>query len=132
MQVVGLYFFTAVTFLALDAVMLKFFMQSLFKRQIGEWLLDEIRIGPAVMFYLLYIAGLLWLVSLPALRSDAPLQALIGGAVIGAMAYGTYEFTNYATLRDWSLNLILVDLTWGTCLTAFSAWFGVTVTRAFS
>jgi len=132
MQTSILFGTTAVVFLALDAVMLKFVMRPLFEQYLGNLLLNEIRFGPAITFYLFYVAGLLWLVSLPALRADLPIQALFGGAVLGAMAYGTYEFTNYATLRAWSPQMVAVDVAWGTVLTAVSAWLGVTVTRAIT
>ena len=132
MQIAVLYFTTATFFLALDAVMLRLVMRPVFEQQLGAWLLDGFRVGPAIKFYLLYIAGLLWLVSLPALRADVPLQALIGGAVIGAMAYGTYEFTNYATLRNWAPKMVALDVAWGTILTGFSAWIGVSLTRSLT
>lgn len=129
MQIALLFAVTAMTFLTLDALMLKFVMHPVFSRHIGGWLLDEIRLGPAVGFYLFYVAGILWFVSLPALRDGAPVQALVGGAILGALAYGTYEFTNYATLRDWSLQMVALDLAWGALLTGFSAWVGVAVAR---
>lgn len=132
MQIAALYLLTATTFLVLDAVMLKTVMKPLFEQFIGDWLLDEIRLKPAILFYLFYVAGVLWFVSVPALRAESPITALIGGFVLGAMAYGTYEFTNYATLRAWSLQMVVVDVTWGAVLTGFSAWLGVTLTRAFT
>jgi len=130
MQIVVLFGITAIIFLLVDAAMLKFVMKPLFEKHLGDWLLEKIRIGPAIAFYLFYIAGLLWLVSVPALRADMPVHALIGGLVLGAMAYGTYEFTNYATLRAWSLQMVVVDVAWGAVLTGGSAWLGVTITRA--
>lgn len=132
MQIVILYLITATVFLVLDAVMLKTVMKPLFEQHIGDWLLDEIRLRPAIIFYLFYVAGVLWFVSVSALRSEVSVNALIGGAILGAMAYGTYEFTNYATLRDWSLQMVAVDVTWGAVLTGFSAWVGVTLTRALT
>lgn len=132
MQIIVLYLITATVFLLLDAVMLKTVMKPLFEQHIGDWLLDEIRMRPAIAFYLFYVAGVLWFVSLPALRTGMPVNALIGGAILGAMAYGTYEFTNYATLQDWSLQMVAADVTWGAFLTGFSAWVGVSVTRAFT
>jgi uncharacterized membrane protein len=132
MQIAILYASTAIVFLALDAVMLKTVMRPVFERQIGNWLLDDIRFGPAIGFYLLYVAGMLWFVSLPALRAGDPLQALVGGVFLGALAYGTYEFTNYATLRDWTWNMVAIDLIWGAVLTGFSAWAGVLITRALA
>jgi uncharacterized membrane protein len=132
MQIVVLYLITAIVFLFLDAVILKTVMKPLFEQHIGDWLLDEIRLRPAIVFYLFYVAGVLWFVSLPALRTGMPVNALIGGAILGAMAYGSYEFTNYSTLRDWSVQMVAVDVTWGAVLTGFSAWVGVTLTRGLT
>lgn len=132
MQIVVLYLITATVFLVLDAVMLKTVMKPLFEQHIGDWLLEEIRLRPAILFYLFYVAGVLWFVSLPSLRAGTPVNAMIGGAILGAMAYGTYEFTNYATLRAWSLQMVAADVTWGAALTGFSAWAGVSITRALT
>ncbi len=130
MTTIVLYLATAATFLVLDALMLNFVMAPLFRETLGAAMADSPRYGPAAVFYLFYVAGLLWFVSVPALRGDAPVQALIGGAILGAIAYGTYEFSNYATLRDWSWQMVVTDLTWGTVLTAVSAWVGVMAARA--
>jgi len=119
MQTLTLYLSTAVIFLGLDAIILKNVMRPLFETRIAPLLLDDLRLGPAVVFYLFYVAGVVWFVSVPALRDNAPWQALANGALIGAMAYGTYEFTNYATLKDW-----------GTALTGTAALLGVLITRA--
>ena len=127
MQLVTLYATTAAVFLILDGLMLTLVMKPLFIRHIGPLLVDPIRFGPAAVFYAAYVAGLLYLVSLPALKSGAPV--LVPAAIIGAMAYGTYEFTSYSILRDWDLSMVATDFVWGTALTAFSAWAGVTATR---
>jgi uncharacterized membrane protein len=84
-------------------------------------------LAPAALFYAAYIAGLLYLVSLPALKTGSPI--ILPAAVIGAMAYGTYEFTSYAIMKGWHPTMVATDLVWGTCLTAFSAWGGVALTR---
>lgn len=130
MQIVTLYLSTAVVFLIIDAVMLTTVMKPLFTRHIGDMMVDPIRLGPAAAFYLAYIAGLLYLVSVPALKSGAPV--LIPAAVIGAMAYGTYEFTSYAIMKGWSPVMVAADVTWGAVLTAFSAWAGLAITRALT
>lgn len=127
MQIAILYIATAAIFLVLDGLMLAFHMQPLFRRQLGPLLLDNIRIVPAALFYLAYVAGLLYLVGYPALKTGSAI--LLPAAVIGAMAYGTFEFTNYAILKDWSPTLVVNDVIWGTVLTAFSAWGGVAITR---
>lgn len=127
-MILTLYLATLATFLILDAVMLTLVMKPLFTRHIGPLMADPIRIGPAAVFYAGYIAGLVWLVSLPGLRDNAPV--LLPAAVIGAMAYGTYEFTSYAVMRDWHWNMVVTDTAWGAALTAVSALAGVWVTRA--
>lgn len=128
MQILTLYATTAIVFLILDAVMLTLFMKPLFSRHIGGLMLADIRILPAAAFYAAYVAGLIYLVSLPALKTGAPV--LLPAAIIGAMAYGTYEFTSYAIMKDWHWSMVAADVTWGTVLTALSAWAGVAVTRA--
>ena len=130
MQTLILYGITTVIFLGLDAVMLKFHMQPLFQRFLGDQLLTDIRIVPATLFYLAYVAGLVYLVSYPALKTGSAI--VIPAAIIGAMAYGTYEFTSYAIMKSWSPVLVMNDVAWGTVLTAFSAWAGVALTRAFT
>lgn len=131
MQTLILYLATAAVFLGLDAIMLKTVMRPLFASHIGDMLAQELRLVPAALFYLAYVGGVLWFVSLPALREGAPMNALLAGAALGAMAYGTYEFTNYATLRDWHWQMVAVDVTWGAVLTGLSAWVGVIAARAW-
>ncbi|MGL6208579.1 MAG: DUF2177 family protein [Paracoccaceae bacterium] len=128
MQLVVLYLSTALVFLALDAVMLTFVMKPLFVQHIGPLMLEEFRLGAAAAFYLCYVAGLIYLVSWAGLKQGAPV--ILPAAIIGAMAYGTYEFTSYAIMKDWHWSLVVVDMSWGTVVTALSAWAGVTITRA--
>ncbi len=127
MQIIWLYLITAAIFLGLDMIGIRFLIRPVFERHIGDLFASPLRLGPAAVFYLFYVAGLLWFVSVPALRAGAPMQALIGGMVLGALCYGTYEFTNYATLARWSLSQVATDLIWGICLTGVSAWAGVAV-----
>ncbi|MEF3046271.1 DUF2177 family protein [Pseudotabrizicola sp. L79] len=130
MQVAILYVSTAAVFLIVDAIMLTLVMKPLFSRHIGALMADPIRLGPAALFYAAYVAGLLYLVTWPALKSGG--GVLIPAAVIGAMAYGTYEFTSYAIMRDWHWTMVVTDTTWGAVLTAFSAWAGLAITRALT
>ena len=117
-----LYVSTALVFLVLDAIMLTRVIKPSFETHIGPLLAEPIRIGPAAVFYMFYVGGLLYFVSLPALREDNAVQALLG----------TYEFTNYATLKDWHWQMVALDLTWGSVLTGVSAWAGVMITRALT
>lgn len=126
-----LYLVTVLVFLALDALMLRHVMQPLFARYLGDWMRERPRMGAAAVFYMAYVLGLVWLVSWPALVRGNPGQALIEGMVVGAMAYGTYEFTNFATLKRWSPLQVTLDTCWGTLLTGISACIGVFVARIF-
>lgn len=128
MQILTLYLSTAAIFLVVDAVMLKLHLQPLFQRQLGDGLLESPRMLAAALFYFAYIAGLLYLVSVPALKAGT--GVLVPAAILGAMAYGTFEFTSYAIMRDWSLQMVVTDVIWGTVLTGFAAWAGLAVTRA--
>lgn len=123
-----LYLATFAVFLILDAIMLSLVMKPLFTRHIAALMAEPVRLAPAALFYAGYVGGLVYLVGLPALKTGAPV--LIPALMIGAMAYGTYEFTSYAILRDWHWSMVLTDTVWGACLTAISAWAGVAITRA--
>lgn len=124
-QALLLYTVTAAVFLGLDMLGIRYLIHPVFETHVGHLLASPLRLGPAAVFYLFYVAGLLLFVSLPALKAGAPLQALAFGALLGAMCYGTYEMTNYATLADWSWQQVLVDGLWGMVLTGFAAWAGV-------
>lgn len=127
-----LYIVTAVVFLALDVVMLKKVMYPLFSSNIGPMMLEDLRMGPAAVFYLFYVVGVVWFVSIPALNVGSIAQAFFAGAVLGALAYGTYEFTNFATLKGWTAQMVTVDVIWGAVLTGTSAAVGVAVTKYFT
>ena len=127
-----LYIVTAIVFLALDVVMLKKVMYPLFSSNIGPMMLEDLRMGPAAVFYLFYVVGVVWFVSIPALNVGSIAQAFFAGAVLGALAYGTYEFTNFATLKGWTAQMVTVDVIWGAVLTGTSAAVGVAVTKYFT
>ncbi|OLS42474.1 DUF2177 family protein [Rhodovulum sulfidophilum] len=122
-----LYAITAVLFLFIDAVMLSLVMKPLFTRHIGDAMRDSPMMAPAGLFYLAYVAGLVFLVAAPALRDRAPERAALHGAVLGAMAYGTYEFTSMSIMKNWSWTMVATDTIWGAVLTGFSAWAGVMI-----
>jgi uncharacterized membrane protein len=132
MQIAILYASSCIIFLILDALMLTFVMRPLFERHLGDLMLTELRLLPAAIFYLGYVAGLTYLVSWPALQAGSPQAALVPAAIIGAMAYGTYEFTSYAIMKVWHPALVVADVTWGTIATALVAAGSVWVTRALT
>jgi uncharacterized membrane protein len=129
MTPIVLYLATAAIFLVLDAVMLTTVMKPLFSRHLGDALLAEIRFAPALIFYLFYLFVLQWFVTAPSLQEGLSWRLVLNAALFGAVAYGTYEFTNLATLKSWSWEMVAVDLGWGIVLTTVSALGGVYVTR---
>lgn len=109
---------TFIAFFAIDSIWLTLMAEQLYRPAIGELLAPEFRLGPAIVFYLLYIGGLTYLAVRPGLLSASIRTALIHGAVLGLTAYGTYDLTNQATLKIWPVTLTIADLLWGTFLSA--------------
>ena len=97
------YVATAVIFLGMDAIWLTLAGPRLYRPQLGDLLLENYRLAPAAIFYLLYVVGILIFAVQPAAASGRWQTALLYGALFGFFAYGTYDFTNLATLKGWSL-----------------------------
>ena len=106
-------------------------MINVYRQNIGELLLpDGIRYAPAIVFYLLYIFGIVWFAVSPALASGGSLQtAALNGALLGLVCYGTYDLTNQATLKVWPTFITAMDMTWGAFLTATAAVAGTLAAR---
>lgn len=114
----------------LDAIWLATMTSRLYRQQLPGLLLDTPSWAPAVAFYVLYAVGVVVLVVLPALERDLPLgRAILYGALLGLVAYGTYDLTNQATLRGWSTLVTVIDMTWGASLTAIVVGIAVAAAR---
>jgi uncharacterized membrane protein len=124
------YLATAGVFFALDFLWLGVLMKSFYNDRLAHLMAEQVSVAPAALFYLAYVAGIVIFCVAPALESGSWRTALVFGALFGFFAYGTYDMTNLATLRGWPLSVSLVDLAWGTALTAASAVAGTLVTRA--
>ncbi|KIN72339.1 DUF2177 family protein [Sulfitobacter guttiformis] len=125
------YLISFVAFLIIDFVGLSYLIKPIFSRDIGHLMIEDFRVVPAFLFYAFLIFVVMWFVGWPALEGDKSLLWVFGSAaLIGAASYGTFEFTNYAILRDWTPTLVMVDLTWGTLVTGATAAIGVAATRA--
>lgn len=118
------YVCTLIAFVAVDAVWLYKMGGVLYRPTLGDILLEAPRFAPAVVFYLVYPIGILAFAVAPALRTGSIAPAIGYGALFGALAYATYDLTNYATLRNWTLQLTLADIAWGATLSAFGAAAG--------
>lgn len=126
------YVATAVIFFAMDFVWLSVALKTLYKPNLGALLLDQPKMGVAAGFYLLYVVGVLAFAVFPALAQGDWTRALWGGALLGLVAYGTYDMTNLATTAGWSALVSLVDMVWGTVVTAVAATAGFFIVRAFA
>lgn len=118
---------TAVLLLVLDAIWLTTMAQPFYRPNLAGMVLDGFRLGPAIAFYLTYLFGIIYFAILPSLDSGRVSAALIRGALLGFVCYGTYDLTNQATLKVWPTVVTVVDMAWGTILTAVVSAFGAWV-----
>ena len=123
------YVLTGLSFALIDSIWLRTMYTRLYHPEIGE-LLGGLRLGPAIAFYLLYIGGMMWFAVGPALANGRWQTALVQGAVLGFMCYATYDLTNFATLKIWSMKVTLLDIMWGTVLTGSASLAGWAATQA--
>jgi uncharacterized membrane protein len=114
------YFLTLVIFLGLDAFWLGLVAPKFYRSQIGHLMADKASLPAALLFYLLFIGALVYFVVAPG--TEMPMrEVFLRGAFFGLVTYATYDLTNLATLRDWPLLVTVVDLIWGTGLTAVAS-----------
>lgn len=128
---IACYFVTLVVFVGLDMAWLSIMAPRYYRPVLGDIALAGVALGPAAVFYLIYPIGLTIFAILPSLKSSSLSAAAMHGALFGFFTYATYDFTNQATLRNWSTSLSLVDIAWGTVLAAVSATVTVAVVLRF-
>ena len=117
-----LYFATFIVLIPIDFLFLGTIAKSFFQSQVGD-MLGEIRLAPAILFYLLYIVGILVFVNG---SPDANWQStLVYGALFGFFCYATFELTSLSLLKHWTWPVVMVDIAWGTFVTALSATLGL-------
>jgi uncharacterized membrane protein len=124
------YVTTLVIFGAIDAVWLGFIAANMYRQTLGDILLDKFRAGPAIAFYLLNIAGLMIFAVPSSAGPGRWQQALLFGALFGIFTYATYDLTNYATLKVWTLRLTLTDIAWGAFVSGVATALGVIASDA--
>lgn len=122
------YVVTAIAFLAIDSVWLTNMANVFYRPVMGDMLAPNFRLAPAVVFYVIFVFGLVYFAVRPGLLAGSGAVTLLNGALLGFVAYATYDLTNQATLKNWSWTLTIADLIWGTVLSAVSAYIGYWVT----
>ena len=113
-----LFFIALTVFFAIDMIWLVVVAKNFYQKHIGFLMRPDIKWIAAIIFYLLFILGLVTFVISPAVEKHSWSHALIYGALFGLITYATYDLTNLATLKDWPLLVTIVDLVWGMVLSA--------------
>ena len=116
MSYILVYAVTLFVSLAMDGIWLTLTHKSIYQPVLGPLMLPHFNPAPAAVFYALLPIGLMIFAIVPAMKASSLGNALLFGALFGAFAYMTYDLTNFATLRGWTLRLTLVDIAWGTVL----------------
>lgn len=121
------YVATAAAFLAIDSVWLSVMASQFYRPLLGDLLAEDFDVAAAALFYVLYVGGIVFFAVRRAFADGRTATAAVNGAVFGLCAYGTYDLTNQATLKNWPTIVTVVDLCWGTILTATAATIGYLV-----
>ena len=130
MQFFTTYIAGLIAFLVIDFIWLKYIALSFYREQIGHLMLDKPNLAIAGLFYLFYVVGVVVLAVNPALEKGQWMTAALYGGLLGFVAYGTYDITNLATLKTWPPIVAVVDMIWGTVLTASVATIAYFTTTA--
>ena len=119
-NVIRLYLLSAAVFLVFDLFWLLVVSKKMYQQFIGH-LTGEVRMGPAIIFYFLYIVGVLYFVLLPGIDKGNIWYVIGSGALFGLMCYATYDLTNLATLKGWPVTMTVIDLVWGAFVTGVTS-----------
>lgn len=126
-----LYLIALPVFFAIDMIWLGLIAKNFYRDQIGFLMKSNINWIAAIIFYLLFIVGLVIFVIAPAVQRGSWVYALLFGALFGFITYATYDLTNLATVKDWPLLVTVVDLAWGAALGALVSTITFFITGKF-
>jgi uncharacterized membrane protein len=121
MTYVVAYVAVLIVFGTIDAVWLTTMGALLYRPALGDILAPALRVAPAIAFYLLFPIGIVVFAVLPGLRAQAAMLAATLALLFGALAYATYDLTNYATLRNWTLQITVIDIGYGALASSVAA-----------
>jgi uncharacterized membrane protein len=127
-----LYLSTAVVFFAIDLIWLGLMNSRFYKPQLAGLMSDKVNWLPAILFYLLFVVGVVLLVVLPAIEHGSWVSAMLLGGLLGMVAYATYDLTNLASIKNWPVAVTIIDIVWGTILAATVATISYFIAKALS
>ncbi len=123
------YLLTALVFFAIDLLWLGVIAKNLYRKYLGNFLSDQVNWTAAIVFYFLFIIGIYIFAILPAIEKQSLMRAIVMGALFGFFTYATYDLTNLATLKNWPLTIVFIDIAWGSVLTALVSAAGYSIVR---
>lgn len=129
MTFIKMYLVSLAVFFAIDILWLGFIAKDFYRAQIGHLMAEKTNWPAAIVFYSIFIGGLVLFAVNPAIEQENWTHALKMGAIFGFMCYATYDMTNLATLKDWPLKITLIDITWGTVLNSLTATISFFIVR---
>ncbi len=124
------YICVLVVFSAVDACWLTLMGPILYRPTLADILAPNVRLAPAIVFYLGYPVGVVMFAVLPGLRTGGASNVFLSALLFGAIAYGTYDLTNYATLRNWTLQITIIDIAYGALLSGIAGIAAYVLVRA--
>jgi uncharacterized membrane protein len=123
------YILTFVVFLMVDMLWLGILAKNLYKKYLGGFITDKVNWTAALIFYLIYVAGISIFVIYPAVNKGSAGNAILMGALFGVVTYATYDLTNLATLKGWPLSIVFIDICWGAVLSAIVGFSGYHIVK---
>lgn len=126
-----MYPLTLAILLVIDGIWLTVIAKNLYAHELAGLMTSHINWGAALLFYVLFSIGIVRFVIHPALSQKSARKCLQLGLLFGLVAYATYDLTNLATIKDWPITITMVDLTWGSCVTAVTAFISYSISRKF-
>lgn len=116
MNYVKMYLIALIVFVIIDGIWLLFISKDLYQKEIGHLLSSNPNMIAAIIFYLLFLGGLVYFVINPGIDKESIKTIIISGALFGLITYATYDLTNLATLKEWPIKITIIDLVWGSSL----------------
>lgn len=132
MKYIYLYLITFVVFFVIDFIWLKFVASGFYSTKIGHLMASEPKLLPALIFYLIFVVGVIVFAVLPGYESQNLWKTIMLGALFGMLSYSTYDLTNLATLKDWPTSITIIDIIWGTSVsttTSIAGYYIATLLR---
>lgn len=123
------YLLTFLVFLMVDMLWLGVIAKNIYQKYLGSFLSDSVNWTAAFIFYFIYVVGISIFAIYPAVNKGSVYSAILMGALFGFFTYATYDLTNLATLKDWPLPIVIIDITWGSVLGAIVSFSGFYIVK---